>query len=171
MADILTELFDQLRPDEQSVIKAAKEEAETLIAKRELGVKMRYQPRGLMIATGSCNLEIRHSQMLPVPSFAYREVLWDMTDKLLPASIQELVEQLNKVREGILKRYGTWGGNRAVSELQDRWAKDVLSFHAKWLDLVNGAEQLLRRIVEEAVNRFPTGIQTADFFRQRRSDF
>ena len=133
MADILTELFATFSSQEQAQIRAAEASAKIILAQGDRAVREREMgslsdrdyiltPRDEARAGAAC-----------AEFVGYQRVLNGRADPLSRESVQEFLGQLDKVCEGVLKRYGYHEGKPAIDELRAEAERLAWVSHAKRL--------------------------------------
>jgi hypothetical protein len=115
MADILAEIFDQFCSEEQAFIRATEAAAKGILAEGERDLKAMYHISG--------SLDLRRqdqarSDAACTEFIGYQRVLMRRVDPLSTESVQQLVRQLDRVCEGVLKKHGYWEGKDAIAELR-----------------------------------------------------
>jgi hypothetical protein len=137
IVDILTELFDQLSPEEKAHIRAAEAAANGILAQGDAGVRERSRAAGL-------RLELDRDWLLQPQDearvgaaatlfVAYNNVFWARTDPGNAESIQAFLAQLRRINEGVLARYGSWECGHAIAEFRAESEKAAWLQHSRHL--------------------------------------
>jgi hypothetical protein len=135
MNEILAELFNRFRPEEQAQIKAAEAKAKGILAQGEGGVRDRLRETG-SLSDRDWILEPRDEARAEATGevfVAYCNVCWNRANPALRDSVEEFIRQVRTIREGVLATYGQWECEDNLAELEAEYESIAWLTHAQRL--------------------------------------
>jgi hypothetical protein len=135
MADILTEIFEQLDPAEQARIRVAESQANAALAQGEIDSAHRGNaPESLRDAAWVlAPLEEARTLAVAITFEAFGKVFWQRTDMAQQDAVREFLAELDRIGKGVLARFGR-ESHRAIDGLTAVFEQAAWSANAQKLE-------------------------------------